>query len=130
MLHCLDTNIIIDVFRGDDALKEKVTALHPEEICLTPINLAELYKGAYKAHRRQEALALVQELASNVTNLSFNDDACKLFGELHADLQAKGALTSDADLMIGCIALAHNAVLVTRNKKDFVNIHGLKIVEW
>jgi predicted nucleic acid-binding protein len=34
------------------------------------------------------------------------------------------------DLLIACIALAHNATLVTRNTKDFANISGLKVENW
>jgi len=32
--------------------------------------------------------------------------------------------------MIGCIAMANNAVLITRNQKDFSNIKGLKMLAW
>ena len=34
------------------------------------------------------------------------------------------------DLLIACIALAHDATLVTRNTKDFANISGLKLENW
>jgi predicted nucleic acid-binding protein len=34
------------------------------------------------------------------------------------------------DLMNACIALAHDATLVTRNIKDFQPIPGLKVDNW
>ena len=34
------------------------------------------------------------------------------------------------DLLIGCITLAHDATLVTRNLKDFRLIPGLKLENW
>lgn len=38
--------------------------------------------------------------------------------------------TGLADLLIACIALAHDATLVTRNTKDFAHIPNLKHENW
>ncbi len=38
--------------------------------------------------------------------------------------------TGLADLLIACIALAHDATLVTRNTKDFQPIPNLKLENW
>jgi tRNA(fMet)-specific endonuclease VapC len=35
-----------------------------------------------------------------------------------------------ADLLIACIALAHDATVVTRNIRHFRQVPGLKIVDW
>ncbi len=35
-----------------------------------------------------------------------------------------------ADLLIACIALAHDATLVTRNMKDFLGFTNLKLENW
>lgn len=35
-----------------------------------------------------------------------------------------------ADMLIACIALAHNALLVTRNTKDYKNVAGLRLDNW
>lgn len=34
------------------------------------------------------------------------------------------------DLRIACIALAHDATLVTRNTKDFAHVPNLKVENW
>jgi predicted nucleic acid-binding protein len=34
------------------------------------------------------------------------------------------------DLLIACIALAHKALLVTRNTKDFEKVSGLRLANW
>ena len=34
------------------------------------------------------------------------------------------------DMLIACVALAHDALLVTRNTKDFNKVAGLKLANW
>lgn len=129
MRYCLDSNIIIDIFRQDESLRKKVDSVQ-EDVCITPIVLAELFKGAHLAQRQQEALDLVEDFVCNVDMLEFDYDACRAFGEKHAELVKKGKQAQEADLMIACIALVNNAVLVTRNIDDFKNISGLQVVRW
>jgi tRNA(fMet)-specific endonuclease VapC len=35
-----------------------------------------------------------------------------------------------ADLLIACIALAHDALLVTRNTRDYKKVPGLRLANW
>ncbi len=132
MLYCLDSSVIIDILRGDASLLAKLEALssRQSQICITPIVLAELFKGAYLAERQKEALQLVEDFVHSVALLEFNEESAKSFGQKYAELQKQGKQTQEADLMIACIALVHEAIVVTRNKKDFVNISGLKLIEW
>lgn len=130
MRHCLDTNIIIDVLRGDESLRSKIASLAPEHLCVTPLILAELFKGAYLAERQAEALKLVEEFTHSMDALEFTEQACKIYGQRYAELAKQGKLAQEFDLMIASIAIAHNAALITRNSKDFVNIKGLKVVVW
>jgi len=130
MRYCIDTNIIIDILWGDASLRTKIETLPPEHVCITPIILAELFKGAHLAKRQQEAIKLVEEFTHSIETLEFSEAACKTFGQRYAELAQQGKLTQEADLMTGCIALTHNATLVTRNVKDFKNIRGLSVVTW
>ena len=42
----------------------------------------------------------------------------------------KAKKTDHNDLLIACIALAHDATLVTRNTKDYANVPGLTLENW
>lgn len=125
-MHCLDTNIIIDLFRGDQKIKVAVAQF--EHYCITPIVLCELFKGAYLAAKKEEALKLIEEFISSAEIIEFDEFSCRIFGQQYAHLKKQGKLTQEADLMIGSVARAHNAILVTRNPKDFENIQGLKVI--
>ncbi len=127
-MYCIDTSVIIDIFRGDENLKEQLAELMHDPVYISPIVLAELFKGAYLASRPQEALALVEEFLHSVELLPFDERACNIFGKCYAELQKKGEQTQELDLMIASVALAHNAHLVTRNIKDFIKIPGLHVL--
>ncbi|MBI4016313.1 MAG: type II toxin-antitoxin system VapC family toxin [Candidatus Aenigmarchaeota archaeon] len=125
-MYCLDSNIIIDMFRGDNKLKEKINSF--EHYCITPIVLCELFKGAYLAEKQEKALKLVEEFVHSTELLEFSGHACKIFGHNYSYLKKKGKQTQERDLMIASIAMANNAMIVTRNIKDFENIPALKII--
>ncbi len=132
MRYCLDTNVIIDILRGDPILLSnlKYHIQKKDEFFITPITLAELYKGAYLAKNQKAAITLVNEFCASVELLDFTKDGCELFGKKYLELKKEGKLTEEVDLMIACIALAHNAVFVTRNTKHFTNITELKLSQW
>ncbi len=132
MLYCLDTNIIIDFFRKDLLIKSNIEDSIKKQIslCVTTITLAELFKGAYNSQKQEESLTLIYDFIGRVDLIDFNIDACRLFGQKHAELAKQGKQTQQPDLMIASIVLAHNATLVTRNYKDFINIQDLKLLIW
>lgn len=132
MLYCLDTSVVIDILRGDKSLLSKIEAFISQHahFCITPIALAELYKGAYLAEKQKEAIKLVEDFTKSVELLDFTESACKVFGQKYLELKTQGRPTQETDLMIGSITLEHGAILVTRDMKDFANIKGLKIINW
>jgi tRNA(fMet)-specific endonuclease VapC len=131
-MYCFDTNIVIDIFRGDENLRRKLEFVQKmgADVSLTMLSVSELFKGAYQANRRDEALALVNDFIKNVTLLNLNEKSCDLFGMDLNFLKKKGELVPEFDLLIGCVAKAENKIFVTRNEKHFKNIPDLKIEVW
>lgn len=128
-MYCLDTNVIIDLFHGDKTLLSKFDVLKKNNaFSITPVVLCELFKGAFLAKNKREALKLVEAFVQSVEFLNFNEPACRIFGEKYEELKLQGKQTQESDLMIASIALAHNNILVARNQKDFIHIKGLKVM--
>ena len=130
MLYCFDTNIIIDIFRGDKELLSKLKEDKKNQFCITSLSLAELFRGAYLSSKTEESIKLIEEFIKNIEILQLTNMACKVYGEKYFELKTHGKLTQDYDLLISSIVLAHNLPLITRNKKHFENISDLKIIEW
>ncbi len=130
MKYCLDTNVLIDILRGDLSIKSKFDKISDDECAITPIVLCELMKGATRQSRPEQGLDDIQEITDNLGFIPFNPDACLLFGKLHAQLHQQGRPTQEADLMIACMCIINDATLVTRNHQDFKDIPGLQMVAW
>jgi tRNA(fMet)-specific endonuclease VapC len=62
--------------------------------------------------------------------LPFDDRAGKIYGQVRADLEARGTTIGPNDLMIAAIALANDLTLVTHNTSEFNRVLGLKLVDW
>ena len=50
--------------------------------------------------------------------------------DLFVKLRRQGLRIGSMDLKIACIALAHDATLLTRNATDFAQVPGLRIENW
>ena len=56
--------------------------------------------------------------------------ALDISSSIYQDLRSKGTLLEDADILIAGIAIANNAVLVTRNTRHFARVEGLRLEDW
>ena len=67
-MYCIDTNIVIDIFRGDLKLKNRLEFIQRLgiEVSITFLSVAELYKGVYLSARKDESLLLVEDFLKNV----------------------------------------------------------------
>jgi tRNA(fMet)-specific endonuclease VapC len=64
---------------------------------------------------------------SSVDILTPDLDTALTFGLTKTMLKKKGKIIGDFDTLIASIAMTNNLILVTRNKKHYENIDGLKI---
>ncbi len=131
-MYCLDTNIVIDIFRGDVKLKQRLEFIQRLgiEVSITFLSVAELYKGVYLSARKDESLLLVEDFLKNVISLNLSMKSCDLFGMDYGELKKKGKIVPEVDLLIASIAKAEGRIFVTRNEKHFKEIPDLKVEVW
>lgn len=131
MIYLPDTNALIRFLNpGSNAVKDHFLAVDPMSIRLCSVTKAELYCGAMKSSRSADNLKLLDELFANFDSFSFDDNAAVKYGEIRSELARKGTPIGPNDLMIAAIALAHNAVVVIHNMREFSRVAGLKTVDW
>jgi predicted nucleic acid-binding protein len=129
-MYCIDTDIVIADFRGDESVKERLRGISTDSLFVTPITLCELYRGAFLSGNVEKNKLLISKLLEKVNILNFDLPACEIFGNAYKMLRNLGKLTQDSDLMTASICISYNLILITRNKKHFEKIKGLKVEEW
>lgn len=124
----VDTNIAIALRDADRETHLRVQALGEKPV-ISMITRIELENGANKvpgdAGRRKHLLDRLLE-------------TLKVEMFTHSDILAYGAIVHDLgydrrktlDRLIAAQAIARDAVLITRNGRDFRGIHALRLQEW
>ncbi|HKA06684.1 MAG TPA: type II toxin-antitoxin system VapC family toxin [Gemmataceae bacterium] len=135
-LYVLDTDIV-SLFQHDDAAVAASVQRHPiEELAITVLTVEEQLSGWYNELRKAkkpailaavyQQMALTVQFLGHLPILSFTEPAIKRYEALQ-ELKLKVKKT---DLRIAAIVLEQNAVLVTRNARDFSRVPGLRIEDW
>lgn len=131
MIYLPDTNAWIRLLNpGKNLVKDRFLAADVSKIRLCSVVKAELYFGAMKSSRTNENLELLDALFVNFTSLAFDDDAARNYGQIRSELSRQGAPIGPNDLLIASIAIAHKAILVTHNTREFARVSDLKIEDW
>lgn len=131
MKYMLDSNICIYLIKNKpDSILIKLKAALKEGVSISTITLAELEHGvALSAYPEKNADALTQFL-SIIEVLSFDARAASQYGLIRANLQRKGLLIGQMDMLIAAHAKANGYTMVTNNVREFARVDGLVIEDW
>lgn len=130
MIYCLDTDILIEHFRGNEEIKERIESLTPDDkLGLVWLTVYEFFKGIFISGKFQEEKFL-QKLVESCIILEPTYEAAKIGGEIYASLRKAGKVINDADILIASVVKANHAILVTNNEDHFSRIEGLKTENW
>lgn len=128
MAFLLDTDVVIYLRDGDDAIWQRARELDPP-LAISATTRIELESGVYRD--KQWAKILRQSLdiiLGQVTTLDFG----------RAEIEAYRGILEDSgfskrkviDRMTAATALVHDMTLVTMNGRDFRDVSGLKLDIW
>jgi tRNA(fMet)-specific endonuclease VapC len=128
--YMLDTNIVIYVIkrRPEDLLDTFNT--HAGQMCISSITLAELIHGVEKSTLPDRNRRNVEDFASRLDVLNYDDSAAAHYGDIRADLERKGTIIGVNDLHIAGHARSQGLILVTNNTNEFERVEGLRTADW
>jgi tRNA(fMet)-specific endonuclease VapC len=135
-LYVLDTDTLSLLQEGHAAVLAGVKTCAQEDLAITVITVEEQLSGWYRrlrnAKKAEELTIVYDRLTSAVRSLSRLPILSFSQSAIHQSrsLQAAKLNVRKMDLCIAAIALEHQAVVVTRNVRDFLRVPNLVVEDW
>jgi tRNA(fMet)-specific endonuclease VapC len=100
LIYCLDTDILIEYFRGNRSIKNRIENLREEDsIGLTWLSVYEFFKGIFASGKMEEE-SFLSALVNSVFLMDESYESSRIGGEIYATLKKSGTLINDADILI------------------------------
>lgn len=129
-MYVLDTNTVLDYFRGKGNVAANLLATPPSEVALPAIAAYETWVGVLGSQNAKRRQAQFEQFLAVVGVLPFDSAISRRAAELRQALERRGEPIGPLDTLIAATALAHNATLVTRNVREFGRVPGLNVANW
>ena len=126
----LDTNTVIDYFKGRGKVADRLLAVAPREIALPAIAAYEVWVGVLGSQHANRRQSQYEQFLSVIEVIPFDSAISRLAAEIRVALERRGEAIGPLDTLIAGTALSCGATLITRNVAEFGRIARLKVVNW
>ncbi len=120
----LDTNIIIELFKGNSETINLLKSIKEENFSISIITSMELYYGALN----KRELNVIKKFLKNFELLPINEKISKISLDL-IEKYSKSHGLEIPDALIAATAIYYDIPLLTYNRKDFKYIKELKLFD-
>ena len=118
-----DTNILIELYRGNVAVKAQVQLIKSNVFYVSSITIAEFMVGA----KNKDDLIRIEKQLRKYTPIPINAEITEIFVDL-VKTYTLSRRPGIADTLIAATALYYNLPLYTLNKKHFQFIPGIDLI--
>jgi tRNA(fMet)-specific endonuclease VapC len=120
-----DTDVLIDYLAGTQPVADQVMEYaESDSLQTSAITCFELLSGAWDGKRGDR----VRRLVAAIPVLPLTREAATKAAAVRQRLARSGVSIGMADSLIAGIALLNGSPLLTRNRKHFENVEGLRLV--
>lgn len=131
MRYMLDTNICSYVLRDrPPSVRKRFEKAGAGNLAISTVVLAELYFGAARHPKGDAIRREIDDFASRITILPWDENAADHYGDIRAMLEKKGTPIGAMDMMIAAHARSLEATLVSNNARHFRQVPDLRWVDW
>ena len=124
----LDTDVLIELYKGSRAVRDTIAGLlplHPKNPAITFANFSEFYYGILGREEKEREKALL--FLDKFTLLNTTRASAKKFSELKYLLERAGKTIPILDILIASLAMETKLTLLTMDK-HFGKIEGLDVI--
>ncbi len=139
----LDTDIVTLLSYGTNAtLQSRIESLPDDEVlAIAVVTRMEILQGRHDSilkaasgadmEKAAERFQRAEEMLNDYVVLYPDEASCANFDNFLKQMKKKKMKKiKRGDMVIAAIALAHDALLVTRNTKDYQGVTGLRVENW
>ena len=126
---CLDSDCIIDYLKGRKEAIE-VVSNYKDEVVTTEITVFEVFYGIHtKKDFNEKEEIIAKEFFDSIPVFPFDKGCGERSAKIFASLIKRGKLIEQNDIFIASVILNNGlSEIITRNKKHFSKIKGLKVI--
>ena len=129
MAPVIDTNVLIDVVKGNSSVKRILREHSSESACITVINRYEFLRGIYTSVSRTDRREVLLEFLDQFKVYGLTSKTAGLCAEIYSRLKENGLLINELDIIILGICAENHESIITCDK-DFLEageISGVKV---
>ncbi len=116
--------------KGQLSVLRKFKEHGQDALAISSLVLAEMAYGVAKSARVEANTAALARFQAGMMVLPWDESAMWHFASNYHRLRSTGQPIGEVDLLLGCQALALDAIFVTNNTREFERIDGLKLENW
>jgi len=122
----LDSSVLIDYFRKPNKANLRLVQISQQfsTLSISSITEFEIFNGATSLQ-----IDFWNKLLKEITGLPFDNSAARIAVKIEAQLKKQRKNIDTADLFIAAVAVSNGLVLDTLNRRHFVHIESLKVLE-
>jgi tRNA(fMet)-specific endonuclease VapC len=129
----LDTNIVSEIVKRAPEAKvlARLNSESSASLQISSVTVFELRFGAARSAKPASLWARIQrDILGRFQVLPFTEQDALAAADLMAPLVAGGHNLALQDIWLAGVALGRNLTFVTRNRRDFDRVTGLKVENW
>ena len=127
--YLLDTNAWSDALRGTGNVSRKLSVVPMARVRLAAPVLYELRRGASAPNAPRHLKRAIDQIAASYAIAPFDGEAAEAAAAIGARMTARGRQIHHLDLLIGGIAAAMGATVISRDA-DMQGIPGVAVESW
>lgn len=124
----VDTDVVSFLFKRDTRAEQYRSHLVGNELIISFMTLAELFRWALARHWGHERTLQLEAHLRSFAIHPFDPALCRVWAKVSHGAQLRGRPIGVADAWIAATAVLHGIPLVTHNRSHYAGVPGLQLL--
>lgn len=131
MKYLLDTNVLSDFARGEQAVMARLRQEAPSQLSVSVITEMEIEYGlARNPNLAPRVRDVMRTLLNTISVVPFEREDARVAAQLRASLNSQGTPIGAYDVLLAASALRRGLKIVTHDIREFARVGGLGLEDW